>query len=445
MKKNYYSLLLLTFLFFNVSFAQTNQLTIFNNIVFYDGYAETTNLPMPADVVRLDNSRYAKKLATTDISSILNTLSLSVTINALCDNYDRQGGVFFALVPTGEAITSENKKTIEIGRFITPFMNKNVAPNEVSYTYDLNHLVGTFKNEAFLSTYDIWVEFFLFGAPYSAHAQIPGCIGTDRPDVFQGTLTFSSTAQANPNMSNVPKPLWSRLRMNKSTDTDYPGTAGRIVHFSNEEQLNDAHVQLITSAHGANEGGEEYVRRNHFVYFDDSQILTYKPGGLSCEPFRQYNTQPNGIYGSSVQSANWWATWNNWCPGDKIPNRLISLGNVAPGEHSLKITVPSGVFPNDNDEIIISAFIYSNDNVLLDNEKFSVIDYQIYPNPTTDKININVSVSEIELVALFGIDGKKVFETKKAQFDISHLKNGIYVMKLQLKNGSKIEEKIIKK
>lgn len=61
MKKNYYSLLLLTLLFLNVSFAQTNQLTVFNNIVFYDGYAETTNLPTPAGVVRLDNSRYAKK------------------------------------------------------------------------------------------------------------------------------------------------------------------------------------------------------------------------------------------------------------------------------------------------------------------------------------------------------------------------------------------------
>lgn len=443
MKKNYYSLLLLTLLFLNVSFAQTNQLTVFNNIVFYDGYAETTNLPTPAGVVRLDNSRYAKKLQTNDISNVLNTLSLSVTINALCDNYDRQGGVFLALVPTGEAITSVNKKTIEIGRFITPFMDKNVSPNAVSYTYDLNHLVGTFKNEAFLETYDIWVEFFLFGVPYAANVEIAGCAG--RTDVFQGTLTFNSTNQANSNMNYIPKPLWSRLRMNKTPDTDFPGTAGRVVNFSNDEQLTNANIQLITSAHGARQGGEEYVRRDHFVYFDDNQILTYKPGGLSCEQFRQYNTQANGIYGPNPKPVSSWASWNNWCPGDKIPNRLISLGNITPGEHSFKISVPSGVFPNDNDEIIVSAFLYSNDNALLDDKKFEVIDYQIFPNPTTDKININVSVSEIESVTMFGIDGKKVFETNTAVFDISHLKNGIYMMKIQLKNGSKIEEKIIKK
>src|SRR5690606_2718304 len=209
--------------------------------------------------------------------------------------------------------------------YITPFMNMNVAPNEVSYQYDLNHLIGIFKDATFLQNNDIWVEFFLFGVPYAAHKEIPGCAG--REDVFQGTVNFTSAVNATVAQDYLPKPLWSRKRINKTTDSDFPGTAARMVSFSTDQDLVDAHVQLITSAHGANNGGEEYVRRQHLVYFDDVEFLKYTPGGLSCDPFRKYNTQANGIYGSSVQSTAWWAAWNNWCPGDKIPNRLIQLGN----------------------------------------------------------------------------------------------------------------------
>jgi len=140
-------------------FAQNYQLNAFNNVVFYDGYAATKTTATPAGIVRLDNSTYARKITATEIASFNNTLSLEVKINALCDNYDRQGGVFFSFVPTGENITSPNKKTIEIGRYITPFMNMNVAPNEVSYQYDLNHLIGIFKDATFLQNNDIWWSF----------------------------------------------------------------------------------------------------------------------------------------------------------------------------------------------------------------------------------------------------------------------------------------------
>lgn len=422
-------------------FAQNYQLNAFSNVIFYDGYAATKTNATPAGIVRLDNSRYARKITPTEIASFNNTLSLEVKINALCDNYDRQGGVFFAFVPTGESITSVNKKTIEIGRYITPFMNMNVAPNEVSYQYDLNHLIGIFKDATFLQNNDIWVEFFLFGVPYAAQKEIAGCTG--REDVFQGTLNFTSAVNAGVAQDYLPKPLWSRLRMNKTTDTNFPGTAARVFYFGNDEDLVDAHVQLITSAHGANSGGEEYVRREHLVYFDDVEILKYKPGGLSCEPFRKYNTQANGIYGSTVQSTSWWANWNNWCPGDKIPNRLISLGTVSPGQHSFKVSVPTGKFINNNDEVFLSAFIYSKDNALLDNKKIEVIDYIVYPNPTTDIITINSSV-DIKTTTLIDLNGKVLLTGSSKTINIQNMPSNTYILNIEFTNGVKTTEKIIK-
>jgi len=441
MKKKYF--LLSLFLLTNsiCGFAQNSQLTVFNKIVFYDGYAATSTAATPAGVIRLENSRYAKKLSTADITSMQNTLSLDVKINALCDNYDRQGGVFLAFVPSGEAITSPNKKTIEIGRFITPFMNKNIAPNEVSYNYDLNHLMGLFKDQTFLQKYDVWVEFFLFGVPYAAQTQISGCSG--RTDVFEGTVTFSSDANVNPVSDYIPKPLWSRLRMNKTNDSDFPGTAGRVFYFSNDTQLVDASVHLITSAHGAGQNGEEYVRRKHFVYFDDVEVTNYTPGGLSCEPFRKYNTQANGIYGNNVQSAAWWANWNNWCPGDKIPNRLIGVGDINPGEHSFKVSVPTGQFPNTNDEIFLSAFIYSKDNVVLDTEKVQTIDYKVYPNPTKDIIMVNAS-ADVRKMKVTDVNGRQLMNETASSLNIQTLPAGIYFLQIEFENGLKTTEKIIK-
>ena len=59
----------------------------------------------------------------------------------------------------------------------------------------------------------------------------------------------------------------------------------------------DAQIYLILTNHGAGDFGEEYNRRTHFIYLDGENILTYKPGGFSCEPYRRYNSQGNGIYG----------------------------------------------------------------------------------------------------------------------------------------------------
>src|SRR5690606_37345916 len=89
--------------------AQDYTTTIFDEVVFYDEYAETYTEPAPPEViVRMSNSRYATKLMDEQLDVMLDTFSVDVTIGALCDNYDRQGGVFLSLVPKDEDIESED-------------------------------------------------------------------------------------------------------------------------------------------------------------------------------------------------------------------------------------------------------------------------------------------------------------------------------------------------
>lgn len=417
-------------------------INILNNVVFYDGYAATVTEPVPTGVQRLDNTRYTTKLSDLDRAKIKNTLKIEVKIGALCDNYDRIGGVFLNIVPKGEEVTSENAERIEVGRFITPFMNKNRQPKTVPYEFDVSHLTGAFKSEEFNSNYDFWFELFLFGVPYAANNEIAGCAG--RTDVFEGTLSLVTSESGSDNSEFYINPIATYVDFNKHSATDIPGTTTKIYSITLNENLAEAQFHLITSNHGANANGEEYVRREHFVYFNDEEVLAYTPGGKSCEPYRKYNTQGNGIYGSGTKSESWWTDWNNWCPGDVIPNRYIALGDLDAGTHTVKITVPDAVFADNQGNFPLSLYMYSKYKLgTLAINDIKETSYSIYPNPTSELLHIQSS-EMLEDVTLINSLGQVVLKTKEKQLNISELATGIYILKMKFQNGVQTTERVVK-
>lgn len=164
---------------------------IYTDVLFYDGYAGIVSAPTTPDVVRLRNDLFTKKLTPSVLSQIGSTLTLSISVSAACDNYDRIGNINLALVPKdATSYVPENVDRIELGRIITPFMNKNVAPNIVPYTFSVDNVTKILKDTYLNSQYDFWIEFELFGVPYAAQTQIAGCTG--RNDVFYGSLNFET-------------------------------------------------------------------------------------------------------------------------------------------------------------------------------------------------------------------------------------------------------------
>jgi hypothetical protein len=244
---------------------------------------------------------------------------------------------------------------IEIARFITPFMDKNKDPDEVPYLFNISNIAQYLKDSDISSKYDFWIEFSVFGIPYAAQAQVAGCAG--RNDVFIGTLILNSHKKYTQKASQQIISVASYKNMNNSNNSDIPGQTIRRFRVDILSPLTNVKLYVITSNHGANAGGEEYNRRDHYIYFDEKVIATYKPGGQSCEPFRYYNTQGNGIYGAQPRSEAEWASWNNWCPGDKIPTRIYELDDLTVGTHSFKILVPDAEFVNGEGYIPVSAYI----------------------------------------------------------------------------------------
>lgn len=425
--------------------AQTT-INVFSQIVFYDGYAGLVSQPVPANTIRLANYRYAKKLTDTELNTFQNKIKLNVTIGALCDNYDRIGGVHIALVPKGQTTYTLNDtqvKRFEIGRYITPFMNKNISPTEVPYTYDVDNLYSVFSNAGLRNIYDIWVELDVFGVPYAANTQVAGCSG--RNDVFAGSLNFVTYNDPGStfNYSNI-MPLLDSNNLNNYNNTDVSGQTVRLVNFNLLQQATNADFYIIATPHGANSGGEEYIRRQNIISLDNSQVLTFTPGGKSCEPYRMYNTQGNGIYGSTAQSAAWWTSWNNWCPGDAVPIRSFSVPTLAAGSHTLKYEVPTAVFNGQQGQVVLSIYMQSFTNLSLSVKDVSTIDVSIFPNPTTDYVNIR-SDKKVKEMCVFSAEGRKLVSTTDSRIDFASYPSGIYILDILLEDGTRFKHKIIRK
>ncbi|MDR2238759.1 MAG: T9SS type A sorting domain-containing protein [Chryseobacterium sp.] len=420
-------------------------MNLISEAVYYNGYEPTTTDPVPPGLTRIDNTKYTRKLTDAELDSFKKRIAMRVTIGARCDDYDRLGGVFLVMAPKNQSTypdSDTNVKRIEIARYITPFMNKNRFPNEVPYTYDISNLYNVFNDATLRNSYNMYIELYVFGVSYSADEKINGCRG--RIDVFSGTLTFFSTdTGATPTDYNTLIPILSYNTLNNYNSTDSPGETVRIANFNLPEPVTNARFLVISTPHGANDGGEEYNRRQNYTYIDDVQMLTYTPGGISCEPFRIYNTMGNGIYQGGPRTD--WTLWNNWCPGNSVPIREFTIANMTAGNHTLKHTIPTAVFNGQQGQVYLSVYMQGKTNTSLQVQDIKSTDISIYPNPTSDFVTVKAKEGVTSLT-LFSTDGRKVTETQgQNKINLSSYSTGVYILDIVLKDGTNFKHKIIKK
>ncbi len=431
---------------------------IYDEAVFYDGYLDqVVDSDLQDGILRHRNSLYSIRLTDEQLATIGESIDLSVTIGALCDNYDRIGNINIAFVPKGrDSYTTQDTDImrIEVARFITPFMNKNKMPDEVPYYFTPSALALALRDASLREQYDFWMEFELFGIPYAANEQVAGCAG--RNDVFRGTLVLATDAEPAPIIDNhrlipivIKKPEYIAGNLNNYSEegTDTLGVTTKTWTFEVKERLADARLTLIISNHGANSGGEEYIRRTHLIYADGEVVHSFKPGGKSCEPFRQYNTQANGIYGYSPRTDLQWKTSSNWCPGDIIPIREINLGSLEPGIHSIMIRVPAAKFNGKQGDFPVSMYLQGLTEGTLPADVKGIMIDQVDATFSIDGNILRVaSNSELSELEIYSVAGELCYGTHAtaAGFDISGLVPGAYIAVASTADGRTAHFKFVR-
>ncbi len=434
--------------------AENKTLQLFDAVVFYNGYLYKANPDSAkADgILRHSTSNYAVCLTDEQLNAIGDSLTMSVYVKACCDEYDRIGNINLAFVEKDSAkYDPAYHQHIELGRFITPFMNKNKQPDTVPYSYDISYVSAILRDRSIREKYNIWVEFELFGVPSSAQKIVEGC--ADRIDVFQGTLYFNtSTPAAGLIDTDVLVPIvmkktnGSNLNNYDPVATDTIGETTKTYTFDVPRDVADAQIVLVTSNHGAEAYGEEYMRRWHYVYIDDQLCHVYKPGRASCEPFREYNTQRNGIYGDFEMTDEEWQSFSNWCPGDVIDNRIIHLGAVKAGQHKVRISVPEAEFYNRSGDIPVSMFFQGTTEgqltAIRDVQKINPL-VQITVGDGVLTLHSSEGIMSIEI---YDLGGKKM-RTADLTSTISTegLPKGVYIVNAELTNNIIESHKIMLK
>lgn len=439
-------------------------LNIYNETLFYDGYL-LDNFPEgsnPDDgILRHRTSLYALPLTDAQLDQIGEELTMNIRVKACCDNYDRIGNINLALVPKGEnSYDLSTTSRIELGRFITPFMDMNKTPDTVPYTFNVDFLSWILRDVDLRGQYDFWVEFELFGVPYAANSQIKGC--KERSDVFYGSLDFVTSSPASqvvdcgvlvPIVIKKPEYQGNNLNNYNEQATDEIGKTEKTYTFVVPENVVDGQILLITSNHGANENGEEYNRRWHYVYVDGELVHSYIPGRTSCEPFRKYNTQLNGIYGYVNVGTPWfpkydgqncsrtdedWQSFSNWCPGDVIDNRIIDLGAFSAGEHKVRISVPDAEFADGQGDIPVSMFFQGvTAGQLPAGIDETVIDPEVGADIVVESGRLVIETDDyVDKVELFDINGMLLYSTVEGlTIPMVGRATGVYLAVVTFANG----------
>ncbi len=105
---------------------------------------------------------------------------------------------------------------------------------------------------------------------------------------------------------------------------------------------------------------------------------------------------------------------------------------------------------NDGDmslyiDMQIPGFSLYFTNRLLSNDNVQLTNFKLYPNPTTQTINIASNTLDNYTIALFNAQGVQVFKSSnQTSLNLSSLPQGVYFAEISTE-GRKIIEKIIKK
>ncbi|SMD18513.1 peptide-N-glycosidase F-related protein [Pedobacter nyackensis] len=317
-------------------------INVLKNVDFYDGYAAKVAHPVAKGVTRISNAEYLRQLSPAEIDKIGKTLKVKVTIKSGCDNYDRIGHVTLVVMPKGEQFNLEKGEQFELLRIMTPFMYRTRQPDHIPYEAQIDQMVSTIKQAG----KDVYLLTEVFGTTGAGQREVIGCDGS--------LLTFNVSVDL---ISDKTKDLSTQKGISLLSYYSLDGkdkTAGKNskqVSFELPDDTKTTVLYLISSGHGAAEGGEEYNWREHIVDLNGKEYTRLEMS-QNCAPFEMYNTQPNGIYFGDIGKER-----RSWCPGGPVPTRIINLGPLAKGKHTLKISIPEAEFEKTDSKYYVSAYL----------------------------------------------------------------------------------------
>lgn len=144
---------------------------------------------------------------------------------------------------------------------------------------------------------------------------------------------------------------------------------------------------------------------------------------------------------TSLQEYDYWSTWN----GDTFETMVMNGSGLS--DLIIEDTRWYGasygymnISPNPTQP---SYPVPAQDPATLSNTNNQKIEFSLYPNPTSDYLNIH-SEEQVLDVTIFNVQGRQVLKSSEDRLDVSNLTSGIYLIEVKTNSG-KATSKFIKK
>ena len=148
------------------------------------------------------------------------------------------------------------------------------------------------------------------------------------------------------------------------------------VPFSIPRKARNVRLKYITTGHGGHAGGDEFRPQKNILSIDGKEVLSFTPWRTDCASFRRFNPTSGVWLQKRTQAfigrngkremkeieeplASSDLSRSNWCPGSDVPPEEINLQGIAPGSHTLTISIPEST-PIDENKLnhwLVSAYL----------------------------------------------------------------------------------------
>lgn len=275
------------------------------------------------------------------------------------DPWDKSGTVFALPAEDGPAFLAAAREEsgagpapipIELLRFITPFgvghfndrpKVDSIRPvyvpqwaEEVVWQADITHLQHWLGSSGWLGVYlDTWSA---AGQTFhlTHHATSPAYPLSDPYTV--------------PAIGVIPLALTTKLLPGTSDATFFPDRPLEV-SFDVPEGVAESALFATVTGHGGHAGGDEFTPQEHVVSLDGAILDRWTPWRDDCAAFRRFNPAsgvwsvpyPSNPPGAEERIASSDLSRSNWCPGSHVAPRILELGALTPGRHTLTWAIPT--------------------------------------------------------------------------------------------------------
>ncbi len=235
----------------------------------------------------------------------------------------------------GVAATNEYGPPVELVRFFTPFGVRNFNDRRTMpgltwqdsafYKQDITHYLPLLRGE-------VWIGAFIGNYDRGGHRL------SLRLKYYPETRDMEPGESGKQWIYSVFNTLPIMEMAGQQYGTMFDGDT-LSVSVDIPEGVESLKMIFISTGHGGWSGGDEFNQKLNELLVDGRRVWSYVPWRSDCGTYRNFNPA-SGNFWNGLSSSDY--SRSGWCPGSLSEPLIIPLEGLAPGRHTISVTVPLG-------------------------------------------------------------------------------------------------------